>query len=282
MSYDYQRISSRIDRGVLFATIDNPPINLMNWELYRELIGFVKEVEGDDEVRVLVLESANPDFFLAHFDVEILLQQPIDQPARYQARNVYHEMCERLRTMPKATIAKIAGRVGGGGIELATSCDMRFGALGHTRIVQMEVGLGVLPGGTGTQLLPRLIGRSRALEVILGGDEIDAETAERWGYLNRALPSDELDDFVSRLALRIASFSPEAVARAKRSVLNAERMPLPEGLREEAYMFEQGMRTDTAQRLMKRFVEQGGQTPASAVRVAEVVAEVVGVDADSA
>ena len=108
--------------------------------------------------------------------------------------------------MPKATIAEINGRVGGGGSELASSCDMRFGAIGRTIVNQMEVPLGIIPGGTGTQRLPRLVGRGRAMEIILGGVDIDAVTAERWGYLNRALPPDELRPFVDSLAHRIARF----------------------------------------------------------------------------
>ena len=107
-------------------------------------------------------------------------------------------------------MAKIAGRVGGGGAELSASLDMRFGAIGRTVVNQMEVALGILPGGTGTQRLPRLVGRGRALEMVLGCDDVDAVTAERWGYLNRALPPDELDPFVDRLARRIASFPSEA------------------------------------------------------------------------
>ena len=130
-------------------------------------------------------------------------------------------MCEQLRKMPKATIAVIEGRVGGGGSELALSCDMRFA--GPTAVFnQPEVALGIIPGGSGTVRLPRLIGRSRALEVILGCDDIDAATAERWGWVNRVLPTDELATFVDRLAARIASFPPHAVAAAKASVVRAE------------------------------------------------------------
>ncbi len=113
--------------------------------------------------------------------------------------------------------------MGGGGSELAASCDMRFGAIGRTIVNQMEVPLGILPGGTGTQRLPRLVGPGRAMEIILGGVDIDAVTAERWGYLNRALPPDELRPFVDALARRIAAFPAHAIALAKESVLNAER-----------------------------------------------------------
>jgi enoyl-CoA hydratase/carnithine racemase len=274
MAYDYPLIRTRLEEGVLYATLDNPPINLFTMELFQELVAFTREVEVDPEARVVVFQSANPDFFIAHFDVEALLAIPITEPAKREPKlNDFHQMCERVRTMPKATIAKIAGRVGGGGSEFAASCDMSFGALGLAKINQMEVGLGILPGGTGTQRLPRLIGRGRALEVILGSDDLDAVTAERWGYLNRALQPDDLDAFVDRLARRIASFPPEAVAHAKRSVLNAERMPLEEGMREEAFLFQETLRFDSAQRLMKRFLERGGQTRIGELRVGELVAE---------
>lgn len=270
MAYDYDRIHVDVQDGIATATIDNPPINLMTLALYEQLVAFTSEIEGDEQVKVVLLQSADPDFFIAHFDVEAILGMETSAPAERAAElNPFHQMCERLRIMPKATIAKIAGRVGGGGSELALSCDMRFGALGKTVINQMEVALGILPGGTGTQRLPRLVGRGRALEVILGCDDLDAATAERWGYLNRALPLEELDAFVERLAKRIASFPAEAIRLAKESVNNAER-PIGEGLIEEAYLFQQTLRTTGAQQRMKRFLELGGQTREGELRVGEL------------
>ena len=275
MAYDLQLIHVDVDGGVAVATIDAPPMNVMTIPLYFELAQLAGEVEADDSVRVLVLRSADPDFFIAHFDVEAILQFPTDQPpAREATPNPFHEMCERLRTMPKATIAEIGGRVGGGGSELASSCDMRFGALGRTVVNQMEVPLGILPGGTGTQRLPRLLGRGRALEVILGGIDLDAETAERWCYLNRALPPAELTAFVDALARRIAAFPPGAVARAKRAVLNAEELPLHEGLAEEAFLFQETLRDPLAQSSMRRFLELGGQTRDAELRMGELVTEI--------
>ncbi|TVS17444.1 MAG: enoyl-CoA hydratase/isomerase family protein [Gammaproteobacteria bacterium] len=260
MAYDYERIRVELDRGVCFATLDNPPINLITADLYRELAAFAAEVEADDEVRAVVLKSANKDFFLAHFDVEAILAFPVDTPAQREVElNDYHLMCERFRAMPKATICQIEGRVGGGGSELALSCDMRFGVKERTVICQMEVPLGILPGGTGTQRLPRLLGRGRALEIILGGDDIDARTACEWGYLNRIFKRREIEPFVTRLARRIASFPADAVRRAKASVDAAER-PLRDGLLEEAYQFQELLRTDGAQANMRRFLEIGGQT----------------------
>jgi enoyl-CoA hydratase/carnithine racemase len=147
--------------------------------------------------------------------------------------------------------------------------------LGKTIINQMEVPIGILPGGTGTQRLPRLIGRARALEVILGGIDLDAETAERWGWLNRALPAGEIDGHVAALARRIASFPVEAVRLAKQSVDSAA-LPLEDGCKIEAKLFQTLLFTDTARTQMRRFLELGGQTRAGELRVAELSAEVAG------
>ena len=124
----------------------------------------------------------------------------------------------------------------------------------------MEVPLGILPGGTGTQRLPRLVGRGRAMEIILGGIDIDAETAQAWGLINRALPPEELEPYVTALAKRIASYPPSAVQGAKRSINNADTMPLDDGLLTEAYEFDRTLRDSSAQRRMKQFLEIGGQT----------------------
>jgi enoyl-CoA hydratase/carnithine racemase len=260
--------------GVCLAVIDAPPINVMTRPLFRALFELVERVEADDEVRVLVLRSADPDFFIAHFDVEVLLAMPTDGAAvRPTEIAGFHLMCERLRTMSTVTIAEIAGRVGGGGAELAASCDMRFGALGGTTLNQMEVPVGILPGGTGTQRIPRLVGRGRAMEIILGGIDIDAETADRWGWLNRALPTDQLTPFVDALALRIAGFPATAVALAKRSVLNAEQLPLVDGLLEEQFLFQQLVRTPEAQQRMQTFMDAGGQTRPGELRVADLTGD---------
>jgi enoyl-CoA hydratase/carnithine racemase len=274
VAYEYELLRIRVERGVAFATIDNPPINLITLPLFMELARFAKEVAADDDVRAVVLRSDNPEFFIAHFDVEAILQIPTDGPAQRVARvedDPYHAMCETFRTMPKATIAEIAGRVGGGGSELALSFDMRFGAVGRTWINQPEVAVGILPGGSGTQRLPRLIGRGRALELILGCDDLDAETAERWGYLNRALPPDRLRPFVEQLAARIASFPAPAIALAKESVDAAE--PRREGLIEEGYRFRQLLRTPEAKEAMQRFLAKGGQTREAELRLGALCGE---------
>ncbi len=273
MAYDYERVEVQVENGVAVATIDNPPINLMTPALFGELARLAEEIESDAAVRVLVLKSASPDFFIAHFDVEALIAAPTDrEPQRQEQLSAFHRMCERFRCMPKATIAQIEGRVGGGGSELASSCDMRFGVRGKTIVNQMEVPLGILPGGTGTQRLPRLLGRGRALEVILAGDDLDAETAERWGYLNRTFEAGEIGPFVERLARRIASFPPEAVAAAKACVDAADK-PLEDGLLDEAYLFQTVLRSPGAQANMRRFLKLGGQTPEGERRMGELCEE---------
>jgi enoyl-CoA hydratase/carnithine racemase len=275
MAYEYDTLSTRTDKGVMFATISNPPVNVMSAQLYMDLVAFTSEVAADETVKVLVLESADPDFFIAHFDINIILEFPIDQDARREdTLSDFHLMCQRLRTMPKATIVKMAGRAGGGGNELASSCDMRFGVRGRTIINQMEVALGILPGGSGTQNLPRLVGRGRAMEICLGSNDIDAETCEKWGYLNRIFDSvAELDEFVDDLAFRIAKWPADAIALCKQSVNNAE-MPIEQGLKLEAFHFQQTLRTTGAQASMKRAMEMGAQTREGELRIGELCVEV--------
>jgi enoyl-CoA hydratase/carnithine racemase len=270
MAYDYELLRVDIEGRLATVTIDNPPINIITPALYGELAMLSAELKADPSLTVVVLKSADPDFFLAHFDVEAILGFPTDTEAqRDNELNPYHQMCERFRTMDKVTIAQIEGRVGGGGSELASSCDMRFGVRGKTIINQMEVPLGILPGGTGTQRLPRLVGRGRAMEIVLGGDDLDAETAERWGYLNRIYAADEIDARVGALARRIASFPVEAVRLAKESVDGAEQS-LEDGLRDEAYLFQRLLRTEGAQTNMRRFLEIGGQTREGELKVGEL------------
>lgn len=282
MSYDYQTISVHLDAGVLVATIKNPPVNVMTLPLYQDLVAFTAAVAVDEEVKVVVMQSADPDFFIAHFDLEAILSFPIDQPAMKATElSPFHGMCELMRTMNKPTIAKLAGRVGGGGNEFAASCDMRFGVKDRTVINQMEVPLGILPGGGGTQHLPRLIGRNRAMEVILGAEDLDAVTAERWGYLNRIFETPQaMDDFVDRLARRIASWPSGAVALAKASVVNAEPA-MREGLLEEAFLFQQTLRLPEAHANMQAALLMGAQTRAGESRIAELMGELPSFNKDS-
>lgn len=266
-----------MDGGIATVTIDSPPINLFTVELFVRTAHLIEQLAVDPEVRVVVLRSADPDFFIAHFDVAAILGFPTDSPVPSEL-NGYHRMCETLRTMPKPTIAVIEGRVGGGGSELALSCDMRFAVLphgGHPGAVfnQPEVALGIIPGGSGTVRLPRLVGRSRALEVILGCDDVDARTAESWGWVNRALPADELWPFVHRLARRIAGFPAHAVAAAKACVVRAEQ-DVEADLLLESGAFNATLGGPGTHRAMERFLELGGQTRVGELRLGDLAGEI--------
>src|SRR5262249_43531555 len=162
-----------------------------------------------------------------------------------------------FRTMPVPTIAQIEGVCRGGGSELALSMDMRFAAIGRTVLGQPEVAVGILPGGSGTQRLPRLVGRARAMEIVLGAADFAAELAARYGYVNRALPPAQIGPFVDELAARIASFPRDAVARAKAAVLAAE-VDVHAGLALEARLFEECVRLPEARARMEAFLANGG------------------------
>lgn len=273
MAYEYQTLGIEITDHVMRATIHQPPVNVMTVAMYQDLVALTTEVEQDSEVKVVIFQSADPDFFIAHFDVEVLLGLDTS-PEKRRKISPFQKMCERLQTMPKVTIAKIAGRAGGGGSELAASCDMRFGLAGKTIINQMEVALGILPGGTGTQRLPRLVGRGRAMEICLGSDDIDAQTAADWGYLNRVFDTQvALDQFVDHLATRIATFPSEAIALCKASINNAE-LPLAEGLAEESNLFQQALSTQSAQSTMREAMVMGLQTRAAESKMGAFALEV--------
>ena len=272
MITDFKLLTVERAGRVATVTIDNPPVNVITMALLAELEALSVMLKRDPDLTVVVMRSADPDFFLAHFDVAAILERPTAGTAQRDAQiKPFHSLCERFRTMNKVVIGQIEGRIGGGGSELAANFDMRFGVRGKTRVNQMEVPLGIMPGGTGTQRLPRLIGHGRAMELILSGDDMDAETAERWGYLNRIFAPDAITPYVDNLARRIASFPPTAVRVAKESVNNSEK-PWLEGLFEEAYLFEGLLRTEAAQRNMQRFLEIGGQTREGESRMDELCA----------
>jgi enoyl-CoA hydratase/carnithine racemase len=261
MAYEgYSGLRVAVDRGVAFLTIDHGSLNLFDMELILDFDRVGRELEADPAVSVVVLQSANPDFFIAHADVTLIQQLPPDLPPREEKLGAFHAMVDRFRTMPKATIAKIEGRCRGGGSELALSCDMRFAAIGKAVLAQPEVALGIIPGGSGCVRLPRLVGRGRALEIILGGADFDAETAERYGYVNRALPAAEIGSFVANLAHRIASFPAATIALAKIAVAMAD-VGVEDALAREERLFLQSAHTKDARRRMAAAMNAGLQTP---------------------
>jgi len=260
-------------KGVAFVTIDNPPINLMTLDLVEELVSLTFEISMDDEIKVIVFQSANPDFFIAHFDVSVLALYPDIPPPKPTDLHELNRVIETYRRMPKVSIAKLEGRARGGGSEFCLGLDMRFGAINKAILAQPEVGLGIIPGGGGTQRLPRLIGQARALEVIVGCADLTAEEAERYGYINRALPADELTPFVEELAFRIATFQPEVIAGAKTAIQAAFDLPIVDGLLEESFLFGQFASLPETKRRMGKFMELGGQTKERELDLSDLVSE---------
>ena len=261
MAYtDFNTLTVATGNGVATATLDYGELNLMDMAMLLDIDRLGREIEADDDIKVLVLQSANPDFFVAHADLDLIATLPAAPEPREEALSITNAALDRLRTMPKVSIAKIAGRCRGGGSELALACDMRFAALGKAVFGQPEVGVGIMPGAGGTVRLPRLVGRSRALEMILGCGDINAEVAERYGYVNRALPAKEIDYFVSSLAQRMAGFPAKALARAKASVNMSGT--IEEQLNHEERAFLAAIHSAPARRRMDAAMAMGMQTPA--------------------
>ena len=274
MSYEnFALLKTTVDAGVATVVIDNPPINLFDMPMIEEMTRLGQQLDEDDEVRVVVFESANPDFFIAHVDVNMILGIPVTSVEKPTKLSFFHEMLEKFRTMPKVTIGKVEGRARGGGSELLLALDMRFGAIGKAVLNQPEISSGIIPGGGGSTRLPRLIGRGRALEVIMSCEDFSAELAERYGYINRALPPEELGPFVDKLARRIASFPPQAIALAKAAVDAGEGMPTRQALMEEDHCMNQALATDAAREGMQGFLDIGGQTREVELELGEVIGQ---------
>src|SRR3989454_2930259 len=207
------------------VTINHPPLNIFGPDTIPQLNEAITALETDEQVKVVVFDSAIPGFFLTHYDFLAKLKDTTGLPPGPTGLQPLPDMLVRLSRAPVASIASIRGRATGVGSELALACDMRFASREKAILSQWEVGAGVVPGGGPMARLPRLMGRGRALEVLLGADDIPGDLAELYGYVNRALPDAELDAFVDALAMRIASFDKQAMADTKRLV-NLNSLPL--------------------------------------------------------
>src|SRR5215471_14952734 len=212
MTQTYRTLRVTSDgKGMLSVVIDAPPMNLIGPELVRDLVSLFGALESDQEARVVVLESADTEYFVPHVDLTRVAEYTAEAakaggPDDASLGMLWHKLSE----LPVVTIAKLRGRARGAGSELALACDMRFAARENAVLGQIEIGVGATPGAGGVQHLARLLGRGRAMEAILGADDFDAELAERYGWINRAVPDADLDAFVAPLARRIASFRADA------------------------------------------------------------------------
>ena len=206
-------------RGLWTITFSNPPINMFVPTTIVELGALMTDLEADPSVKVVVFQSANPDFFVAHLDVA-------KAAARPEVLGLWREFVLRIASAPVVSIAKVRGRARGIGNEFVLACDMRFASRQSALFGNPEVGVGLIPGGGALEWLPRLVGRSRALEFVLSADDFDADLAERYGWVNRTLDDDALDSFVDTLVRRLASFDRETLGAAKAQI-NRFGMPTP-------------------------------------------------------
>ena len=206
------------------ATLDNPPLNIMGPEMIAELAVLMGQIEADDRLKVIVFDSSIPEYFMAHYDVLGNLQDSLEMPRGPTGMHPFPDFLVRLSRAPVVSICSIRGRATGSGSEIALACDIRFASREKAVLSHWEVGVGFPPGGGPTARLPRLVGRGRALEILLGADDINGDLAERYGYVNRSVPDAELDTFVDAFARRVASFDRDAIALTK-SLVNGPSLP---------------------------------------------------------
>jgi enoyl-CoA hydratase/carnithine racemase len=242
------------------VTIDHPPLNIFGPETIPQLNEVITSLETDEDVKVVVFDSAVEGFFLTHYDFLAKLDDTTRLPPGPTGLQPLPDMLVRLSRAPVASIASIRGRATAVGSELALACDMRFASREKAILSQFEVGAGIVPGGGPMARLPRLIGRGRALEVLLGADDIPGDLAERYGYVNRSLPDAELDEFVESLATRIASFDKRAIGETKRFVDVASLPPDFEIAPEWDVCLASIMRP-AAQERIKKLMERGFHKP---------------------
>src|SRR5271168_2243401 len=245
------------------VTFDNPPLNLMGPEFVTEFSEIVTAIENDEQLRVVVFDSAVEGFFLNHSDFTVKLEELTSLPQGPTGLEAWPDILVRITHAPVVSIAKIRGRATGNGSELLLASDMTFVSREKALISQWEVGVGMVAGGGPMARLPRLIGRSRALEVLMSSDDIGGDLAEAYGYVNRSLPDADLDGFVEALATRIASFDKWAISNTKRLVNAASLTPEVEmGAGWEACMA--SIPRPAAQGRLKALFEQGFHKPGDA------------------
>jgi enoyl-CoA hydratase/carnithine racemase len=252
-------LTVREEGAVLFAEIAAPPMNLLGTELVRDLVALIQRAEADQAVRVIVFSSADPDYFISHVDVTEVGEYR-EEAAKLTGEPSIALLFRHLSASRLVTIAQIEGRVRGAGSEFVLACDMRFAARESAIFGQPEVGFGLIPGGGAIQHLTRLMGRARALEALLSGEDYDAELAERYGWINRALPAGELSGFVRSLAHRIAGFPPAALAAIKDRV-DAIALAPADDFRRDSDLFGDAARSPEAQSRINAAMRRGFQTP---------------------
>jgi len=267
----FETLNVRREGAVLFAEIAAPPMNLLGPELVRDLVSLIQRAEADTAVQVLVFKSADPNYFISHVDVTRIKEYRAEA-AKLTGEASIGLLFRYLSASRLVTIAQIEGRVRGAGSEFVLACDMRFAARESAIFGQFEPAFGVIPGAGAAQHLTRLMGRARALEVLLSADDYDAEIAERYGWINRALPARELGDFVRSLALRIGSLPAAGHAVVKERV-NAIALAPAEDIRRDSDLFIEGVAAPEYQRRMQAAMKRGFQTRDAEMNLARLLGD---------
>jgi enoyl-CoA hydratase/carnithine racemase len=267
----FEKLIVRKEAGVLFAEIAAPPMNLLGPELVRDLVSLIQRAEADNAIKVIVFRSADPDYFISHVDVT-KIKEYREEAAKLVGEPSIGLLFRHLSASRLVTIAQIEGRVRAAGSEFVLACDMRFAARESAIFSQLEPAFGLVPGGGGVQHLVRLMGRARALEVMLSAQDYDAELAERYGWINRALPANALDDFVKSLAHRIAKF-PAAGLIAVKDRANAIALAPVEDFRRDSDLFGEGSSNPEPQRRFADALKRGFQTRVAEMDLARLLGE---------
>jgi len=257
---NFQTFTVDTNKGVAWVTFDYGPVNIQGLPMLADLTMLAQKLEADSSIKVVVFQSNHPEIFVAHADTNFLKDMSGKAVSRDEVQLLdLQVVLERISKLSQATIAKIEGFARGGGHEFALACDMRFAARGKARFMQMEVGMGILPCGGGASRMARQVGLGRALEIVLGADDFDADQAEFYGTINRALEADEIGPFVEMLANRIALWPSASINATKQAVYESIDRPIEEALRSEAYWLYQATSQTPALKRFKWADEQGAQ-----------------------
>ena len=269
--WTFETLTAHVDGAVLFAEIAAPPMNLLGPELVRDLVSLIQRAEASEALKVLVFTSADPDYFISHVDLTRVAEYRA-QAAKLTGEASIALLFRHISASRLVTIAQIEGRVRSAGSEFVLACDMRFAARETAIFAQFESAFGQIPGGGATQYLTRIMGRARALEVLLSAEDYDADLAERYGWINRAIPASSLGDFVTALAHRIGRFPSAGLAAIKQRI-NGITLAPTDDFRRDSDLFGEQVRTAETQHLIQAAMRRGLQTRETEMDLAGMIGE---------
>ena len=268
---DFETLAVENEGAVLFAGIAAPPMNLLGPELVRDLVSLIQRAEANDDVEVIVFKTTNPEYFISHVDITRVSEYR-SEAAKLAGEPSLGLLFRHLSASRLVTIAQVEGRARGAGNEFVLACDMSFAARESAIFGHLEAAFGIVPGAGGIQHLTRLMGRNRALEAMLSANDYDAELAERYGWINRALPAEALAEFVRSLAHRIAGF-PASARRTLKDRVNAIALATTDEFRRDSDLFGELVRSPESQRRTNAALTRGFQTPDGELALSEMLDE---------